>query len=134
MTPCVSVSAIAIYDDQILMIRRGHGPAQGKWSVPGGKVRFGETLAEALVRELLEETGLQGICGEFVGICEKIDDEDHYVIIAHLAELIDEYEDPIAGDDAQEVRWIATSELSDYDIVDGLLEFLHDNELVEIIT
>ncbi len=97
-------------------------------------MRFGETVAEALVRELLEETGLQGICGEFVGICEKIDDEGHYVIIAHLAELIDEYAEPIAGDDAQEVRWIPTSELSDYDIVDGLLEFLHDNELVEIIT
>ena len=66
-SPQVCVGAVVVDADRLLMIRRGHGPAAGRWSVPGGRVQAGELLAEAVVRELGEETGVEGVCGELVG-------------------------------------------------------------------
>ncbi|MDQ1442818.1 MAG: 8-oxo-dGTP diphosphatase, partial [Acidimicrobiaceae bacterium] len=79
--PEVCVGALAVADDQLLMIRRGHGPAGGRWSVPGGRVERGETLAEAVVRELAEETNLEAMCDQFVGWVERISDDHHYLIL-----------------------------------------------------
>ena len=61
--PELCVGAVAVHDGDLLMIRRGHGPAAGEWSVPGGRVERGELLAEAVVREVREETGLECVCG-----------------------------------------------------------------------
>ncbi|MDP1792965.1 MAG: NUDIX domain-containing protein, partial [Acidimicrobiales bacterium] len=61
--PQVCVGAVVVDDDQLLLIRRGHGPAAGEWSVPGGRVEFGELMVEALVREVKEETGLDVVVG-----------------------------------------------------------------------
>ena len=58
--PEVAVGAIAVDAGRLLLVRRGHGPAAGLWSVPGGRVEPGEMLVEAVVRELAEETGLAG--------------------------------------------------------------------------
>ncbi len=121
-------------DDQILMIRRGRGPAQGKWSIPGGRVEFGETLEEAVIRELAEETGLGVICGSFLGISQIINEDVHMVIHDFTAELEDEFDIARPGDDAQEVRWVGVFELGDYDVVDGLVEFLYDHGIVNIIS
>src|ERR1700737_4609256 len=79
--PEVCVGVIAVDDGRLLLIRRGHGPAAGSWSVPGGRVEWGETLAEAVVRELAEETGLEGVCDQLVGWVERIGDGYHYVIL-----------------------------------------------------
>ena len=65
--PEVAVGVIAVQDDALLLIRRGHGPAAGRWSVPSGRIERGETAAEAIVRELQEETGLAGVCGPLIG-------------------------------------------------------------------
>ena len=66
--PEVAVGAVIVDDDHLLLIRRGHGPAAGKWSVPGGRVERGETLAEAVVREVREETGLACTPGDVLDV------------------------------------------------------------------
>ena len=81
MRPEVCVGAIALDDDRLLLIRRGHGPAAGEWSIPGGRVEAGETLAEAVVRELVEETGIEGVCDQLVGWAERIGPDHHFVIL-----------------------------------------------------
>ena len=128
--PEVCVGAVAVDDDRLLLVRRGHGPAAGEWSVPGGRVEPGETLIEAVVRELWEETGLEGVCDRFVGWVERIDDENHFVILDFAVTVLDPAAVPVAGDDAAEAAWVPLTELGDYRAVDGLVEFLHDHAMV----
>jgi len=131
--PQVCVGAVAVDDGRLLLIRRGHGPAAGEWSVPGGRVEFGETLVEAVVRELVEETGLEGVCGELVGWVERIDPEHHHVILDFHTDILDP--DPVAaGDDAVEARWVPLEEVADLQLVPGLAEFLADNGVIELFT
>lgn len=132
-TPEVCVGAIVVDDGRILLIRRGHGPAAGEWSVPGGRVVPGETLAEAVVRELREETGIAGVCGELVGWVERIDANHHYVILDFAVVALDAGR-PVAGDDAAEALWVPLGEVGSLRLVDGLAEFLHDHNIVELIT
>ena len=128
--PEVCVGAVAVDDDRLLLVRRGHGPAAGEWSVPGGRVEPGETLIEAVVRELWEETGLEGVCDRFVGWVERIDDENHFVIVDFAVTVLDPAAVPVAGDDAAEAAWVPLTELGDYRVVDGLVEFLRDHAMV----
>ncbi len=130
MRPEVCVGAVAVFDEAILMVRRGHGPAQGTWSVPGGRVEPGETLAEAVVRELAEETGLTGVCESLVGWAERIGPDHHYVILDFSVTLMSG-DEPVAGDDAAEACWVPLSEVADLTLADGLAEFLHDHGILE---
>jgi mutator protein MutT len=132
VTPEICVGAIAVDDDRLLMIRRGRGPAAGEWSVPGGRVEAGETLAEAVVRELSEETGLEAICDEFVGWVERIADAYHFVILDFRVTVLDAA-DPVAGDDAAEAAWVPLHEVTSLQLVEGLAEFLHDNGILELL-
>ena len=132
MIPEVCVGAVVVVDDDLLLIRRGRGAAQGKWSVPGGRVEPGELLAEAVVRELLEETGLEGVCEDLVGWAERIDDERHYVILDFRVTLLERTE-PTAGDDAAEARWVPLADVAELNLVEGLAEFLHDHGIVRTI-
>lgn len=133
MKPEVCVGAVVVLDGRLLLIRRGHGPAQGEWSVPGGRVEAGELLAEAVVRELAEETGLEGVCGELIGWVERVGDGYHFVILDFAVTLLDPEAEPVAGDDAQEAAWVPLHELADLQLVEGLAEFLHDHKLIETI-
>src|SRR4051812_24198774 len=133
-TPCVCVGAIVVDDDQLLLIRRGHGPAAGEWSVPGGRVEPGETVAEAVVRELVEETGLEGACGPLVGWVERIGDGYHFVILDFAVTLLETNPEPIAGDDAAEAEWVPLFDVAERNLVEGLAEFLHENGIIETIT
>ncbi len=118
--------------ERLLLIRRGHGPGAGEWSVPGGRVQPGETLAEAVVRELAEEAGVEGVCGELVGWVERISEEHHFVILDFACTLLDDRE-PVAGDDAAEVAWVPLVDVAEQRLVDGLAEFLHLHGVISTI-
>ena len=134
MTPApeVAVGAVAVRDRELLLIRRGHGPAAGRWSVPGGRVNFGEDLRAAVVRELLEETALEGVVTRFIGWVERLGTDPlphHFVILDFEVDIFDDG-DPIPGDDATEARWVPLDDLSDLALVDGLHEFLGEHGLL----
>jgi 8-oxo-dGTP diphosphatase len=114
-----------VHDAQgrLLLIRRGRPPGAGLWSLPGGRVEPGESDAEALVREMSEETGLRVEPGSLVGRVERpgpggvtYDILDYAAIVTGggLA----------AGDDADDARWVTATELRDLPTTDGLLEAL----------
>lgn len=131
--PQVCVGAVATAEGCLLLIRRGHGPGAGEWSVPGGRVEMGETLAEAVVRELAEETGVEAVCDAFLGWVERIGDGYHYVIFDFEVTVLSS-EPLVAGDDAAEARWVPLGEVADLRLVDGLAEFLHDHGVIAVIT
>ena len=115
-TPLVGVGAIIIEGDQVALVKRGHAPLQGRWSIPGGVLEVGETLKKAAVREALEETGLTIEPGELLGVFERVlPDEQgrmkyHYVLIDFLCRRVTG--ELAAGDDAEDVRWFRRDELA----------------------
>lgn len=114
-TPLVGVGAIIIEGDGVVLVKRGHAPLQGRWSIPGGVLEVGETLRKAVVREALEETGLAIEPGELLGVFERVvpDDEGrmkyHYVLIDFLCRRV--AGELAAADDAEEARWFRREEL-----------------------
>ena len=130
--PELCVGAIAVHDGELLLIRRGHGPAAGEWSVPGGRVEKDELLAEAVVREVREETTLECVCGELVGWVERFVDGRHFVILDFEVTVLD-HRRPCAGDDAAEVAWVPIEDVAERNLVDGLAEFLHENGVIPTI-
>lgn len=130
--PELCVGAVATRTNELLMIRRATEPGRGRWSVPGGRVEPGETMAEAVVRELEEETGLAGVCGGLVGWTEILDGH-HYVVLDFEVTVLDRT-DPVAGDDAMEASWVPVWTVPELDLVDGLAEFLSDAGIIETLT
>jgi ADP-ribose pyrophosphatase YjhB (NUDIX family) len=127
--PLVCVGAIALDGDRLLLVRRGRLPAAGRWSVPGGRVEAGETLAEAVVRELVEETGLEGVCDELVGWVERIGTGHHYVILDFRVTILSSTR-PTAGDDADEAAWFSLDDVPELPLVEGLADFLLDHGIL----
>jgi 8-oxo-dGTP diphosphatase len=131
--PEVCVGAVVVEDGRLLLVRRGRGPAQGEWSVPGGRVELGETVGEAVVRELAEETGLEGLCGPLLGWVERIGDDHHFVILDFMVDVLDP-DEPVAGDDAAEAAWFTLEEVGEMsNLVEGLAEFLHEHGVLDVI-
>lgn len=130
--PQVCVGAVAVDDGRLLLIRRGTPPGLGRWSLPGGRIEPGETVGEAVVREVAEETGLEGLCGSLLGWVERITDEHHFVILDFVVEVLDPA-DPVAGDDATEAAWVPLTDVAELDLVDGLAEFLHEHGVLDTI-
>ena len=131
--PEVCVGAVAVHRNRLLMVRRGRGVAAGEWSIPGGRVEAGETLASAVVREVHEETGLEVVCERFLGWVERIGDDYHYVIHDFVVTAL-ERGPIVAGDDAAEARWVPLDEVTDLHLVDGLADFLADQGILRLIT
>ena len=130
--PLVAVGAVAVRSGELLLIRRGHGPAAGEWSVPGGRVEFGELVSAAVLRELVEETGYEAICGPLIGWVERIDEDHHYVILDFEVTVLDDH-DPVVGGDAAEAEWVPIHDVAERRLVDGLAEFLHEHDIIPTI-
>jgi 8-oxo-dGTP diphosphatase len=127
------VSAVVVQDDALLLVRRGRQPNRGLWAPPGGNVEHGETLAEAVTRELREETGLEGLCGALLGWVERIADDAHHVILAFDVTVVSP-DQPVAGDDAAEVAWVPLADVAEQPLVEGVAELLHDHGIIATFT
>ncbi|MDZ7758740.1 MAG: NUDIX hydrolase [Desulfovermiculus sp.] len=116
VSPVVAVGGVLIQDKRILLVQRGQAPSKGLWTIPGGKVELGENLKQAVVREMLEETGLQVQVGNLVTHFEVIEPDEHgrilyhYVIIDFQVQRIHGTLRP--GDDVQEVAWFGLQDLT----------------------
>lgn len=96
--PKLAVGGVVWRGGDVLLIRRGKEPWKGQWSIPGGKVDFGETLESALTREIMEETGIRVSLRGFVGAFESISGHGHFVMIDYACEWLSG--EPSAADDA----------------------------------
>lgn len=124
-TTVLAASAVIIDGDgRILLVKRGKEPQKGRWSVPGGSVEAGETLAEAAAREALEETGLVVSIGrELWQLTTPTADGRLYEIHDFAAVVTGGELTP--GDDADDVSWVHPDELAGLDLTVGLADYLH---------
>ncbi len=113
--PIVGVGAVVVQNSRVLLIRRGTAPLLGEWSLPGGALECGETLREAVAREVREETGLLVETAEMLGVYERIIPGDegrvryHFVLIDFLCRAVGG--ELKAGSDAADARWFSREEL-----------------------
>lgn len=103
--PIPAVGVVCWRGDEVLLIRRGREPRKGEWSIPGGKVNRGESLHDAAVRELMEETGVTAAISDLIAVYEIIEPDFHYVLIDYAA--IWSCGEPVAADDADEAKFMA---------------------------
>ena len=113
LSPLVGVGGVVVHEDHVLLVQRGHEPALGQWSIPGGLIDVGETLREAVIREVREETGLEVEPIELIELLDRIHRQDgrvryHYVIADYLCRVAGGTLG--AGSDAAAVRWAERSE------------------------
>lgn len=105
MRPELAVGGVVVEEDRILLVERGHDPGKGLWAVPGGRVGWGETLAEAVRREVREETGLDVEVGRLVWSGEVIAPTHHFVILDYAATVVGGT--LLAGDDAERAEFVS---------------------------
>ena len=122
--PYLAVSAAIFRDGRVLIVRRGRPPAHGLYTLPGGGVELGETLEQAVVREVREETGLAVAPLALVGFREAIGRdaagriERHFVILPFAARWI--AGEPVLNEELSEWRWVEQDEIADLPTTPGL--------------
>lgn len=124
--PIVGVGGVVIHEGRALLIRRGTEPLKGQWSIPGGTLELGETIAAGVKRELREETGLEVRVVELIEVFERIfpavrpgsasRPRYHFVILDYLCERTGGEARP--GSDATEVAFAREDELEHYDLTE----------------
>ena len=124
--PFVGVGVVVLRGDEVLLVQRGKAPNKGQWSIPGGKQRLGETVMQAVHRELLEETGVKIKQAALLDVVDVIMQDDngkiqyHYTLVDYQAEWLSG--ECRSGDDADAVKWVSFDELNSV----GLLEKTRD--------
>ena len=122
--PCVG-AVVTDGQGRLLMIKRGHEPGAGLWSIPGGRIEPGETDAEALVREMSEETGLVVEVGRLIGSVRRPGLDGAVIDIRDYAATVTGGT-LRPGDDAADARWVEGADLDSLEITEGLIEALTD--------
>jgi mutator protein MutT len=112
--PVPAVAGIVFRGEEVLVVQRKAAPYAGRWSLPGGAVEVGETLHQAVTREVAEETGLEVEPVRLVGVYDNIVEEGgrirfHYTLIDFLCRLVGGRTHP--GSDASEARWVSLGDL-----------------------
>lgn len=114
-SPVPAVGVVCMRGKEVLLIRRSKEPRAGEWSLPGGRIEWGERTADAALRELREETGVEA---RLAGLVEVVDGifrteegaGSHYVLVDFAAHWI--AGEPVAGDDALEARFVTFDTLN----------------------
>jgi mutator protein MutT len=121
--PVVGVGAVVLDGPRVLLIKRGHPPLKGQWSLPGGGVEVGETLEQAVAREVLEETGLTIEVGPIVEVLDRISRdgdgrvEYHFVLVDFVCRPREQRRGQVrAGTDAEDAAWVALADLARYEV------------------
>jgi len=128
IVPVVAVGAVIINDHKVLLVKRAHAPARGQWAIPGGRVEAGETLQQALKREIREETGLDIDIGPLAHVFDLIERSAaglltrHYVIIDYEATIVGGTLQ--AGDDALKIDWFGSKDLPNTNISPATIDLL----------
>jgi 8-oxo-dGTP diphosphatase len=126
--PIPGVAAVIVHDGSVLLTVRGKEPRKGLWGIPGGVVEVGETLAEAVKREVFEETHIVVEPVELLTVFDSINKDDdgrvryHYVLFEYLCEYVSG--DVVAGDDAPDARWVSVNTLDSLPIMESTRRFL----------
>ncbi len=113
--PVAAALAVVVRGDAVVLVRRANPPDAGLWGFPGGKVELGETVGQAAVRELREETGVVARALRPFAAVDALERADrgkvvsHFVLVAVLCAWVSG--EPVAGDDALEARWFVFDEL-----------------------
>jgi 8-oxo-dGTP diphosphatase len=121
-SPIAAVGVVCLRGEDVLMVRRGAPPLEDAWSLPGGRIEWGERAADAALRELKEETGCSA---DVIGLIDVVDAVftrrsggdapwGHYVLIDYAARWTEG--EPTAGDDAREARFFTPAELGALDL------------------
>ena len=126
--PLVGVGVVAIKDGRVLLIRRAKPPRAGRWSLPGGRQRLGETVRETARRELREEAGVEAEVTALLDVVDSITRDDagaiayHYTLVDFLAEWRGGA--ARAGGDAIEALWADPADLESYELWDETLRLI----------
>ena len=126
--PIVGVGAVIVDGERVVLVKRAHEPLKGQWSLPGGTVEVGETLHDAVAREVREETGLDVRVGPLVEVLDRIHLSDDGRVEYHFVLL--DYRCTVAsgtlthGSDAADVSWASVNELARYHLSDPAMRVI----------
>lgn len=127
--PVVAVSVFIKSGSKVLLVKRRFDPGSGRWSIPGGLIELGETVREAALREVYEETGLTVKLGKLLNIVDYIERDEkgavrfHYILICFSA-YVEDTPSIKPSEEVAEAVWVEESEVLNYDITDSLRTLL----------
>jgi len=130
--PVIGVGAVVWKENRVLMIRRANAPGAGHWSIPGGRLEFGETTEQAMLREIMEETAVTCETLALIGVYDAFVRDnaglisDHFCLINYAAKWLSGA--PVAGDDALDARFMTLDEINELEVWGEVRGAIRDSE------